>query len=185
MRSLFLVLAAYFLCFSHQVKASNIYTPYIGIDGIYGKMNAKGFNPFYLGAKATIGTTYNSYFGTELFFEQVGSDSKKIDIHHKYTSSYRAYGLDLIGYLPFGQNKTFQMLASAGIGEYVFKEKLSGQKHHNNSAYGYRLGGGALYHLNNNLALKAMVYYTNFDHISHMDHMLSYTLGLRYFFTKE
>ena len=165
-----------------QAKDENAYVPYFGFDGIYDKANATNIHPQYFGASINIGTLYNNYFGTELFYEKVWPDSKKISDTQKYKTSYRAYGLDIIGYIPVDCKMRFNLLGSIGFGEYVFHEKIKPFKHHNNSAYGYRFGLGVLYRIDNHFALRAIARYTHFDHINNFDHQMSYVLGLRYHF---
>lgn len=171
-----------FLLYGMQAKAENVYVPYLGLDGVYNKANGEGTRFQYFGANLNVGTLYNRYFGTEVFYEQTGSDSKKISETQKYKTSYRSYGLDLFGYLPLDCGSRFNLLGSVGFGEYVFHEKIKPFKHHNNSAYGYRFGLGALYQFDDHFAIKAMVRYVHFDHIHQIDHQMSYILGLRYHF---
>lgn len=157
------------------------YTPYAGVDYGYVEASAKSLNPNYHAAGINLGTKYNDYFGTELFFNQSGSDAKKTN-GGKYKTSYRAYGLDATVYLPLGCYRTFDLIATAGIGEYVFEEKLNGGKHHDNSAWGYRIGAGVMYNLTENISLRVLVRYVGLDGISNFDHLNEYTLGLRYHF---
>ncbi len=157
------------------------YIPYTGID--YGFINAKavGMKPNYHAFGVNLGTKYNDYFGTELFFSQTGTESKQTD-SGKYKTSYRAYGLDMAAYLPMGCYHTIDLFATTGIGEYIFKEKLSGGKHHDNSAWGYRIGAGLMYNLTENLSFRALVRYVGLDGIANIDHLTEYTAGLRYHF---
>lgn len=164
-------------------QAANVYVPYIGVDGIYNIAKAKQVKPQYYGADINLGTTYNQYFGTEIFYAQTGSDAKKISEDEKLKTSYRAYGLDLVGYLPVVSG--FKLTATAGVATYVFKEKTTGQKHSDDEGYGYRFGAGFMYDLNKNISLRALARYINFDHISDVDHTAEYVLGLRYYFLKD
>ncbi len=157
------------------------YIPYLGLDYAYVEASAKSLNPNYHAAGINLGTKYNDYFGTELFFNQSGSDAKKTN-SGKYKTSYRAYGLDIAAYLPLGCYHTFDLTATAGIGEYVFEEKLNGGKHHKNSAWGYRIGAGLMYNLSENISLRVLVRYVGLDNIAPFDHFNEYTLGLRYHF---
>lgn len=157
------------------------YIPYAGIDYGYVHATARNMNPNYHAFGINLGTKYNDYFGTELFLSQTGSEAKKYD-GGKYKTSYRAYGLDIAAYLPLGCYHTFDLIGTAGIGEYIFNEKLSGSKHHNNSAWGYRIGAGMMYNLSENISLRALVRYVGLDGISRLDHLTEYTAGLRYHF---
>ena len=158
------------------------YVPYLGID--YGYVNAKAshIRPNYHLANINVGTKYNAYFGTEAFFEQSSSDAKKVNSADKLKTSYRAYGIDAMGYLPLGGYHNFDLVGSFGLAEYVFTSKFNKQKHHNENAWGYRIGGGLIYNLNENVSLKAMVRYVGLNDITYVDHLTEYTLGLRYHF---
>lgn len=171
------------LGYASKTNAENFdYTPYVGID--YGYINAKAshIKPNYHLLNLNVGTKYNKYFGTEAFFEQSSSDAKKITPYDKLKTSYRAYGIDAMGYLPIGCYHTFDLVGSFGLAEYIFKNKINKQKHHNNNAWGYRFGGGLIYNINENVSLKAMVRYVGLNDITYVDHLTEYTLGLRYHF---
>lgn len=157
------------------------YVPYIGLDYAYVSAKASRVKPHYNAAQFNIGTKYNPYFGTELFYQQSGSDSKKI-ASGKFKSSYRAYGLDVNAYMPLGCYQTTELFATAGIGEYVFKQKFAPVKHKNNGAIGYRIGGGLLYNLTDNVSFRLGARYVGLDRISNLDHMTEYFAGLRYYF---
>jgi len=172
------------LC-SLSVRAENTYTPYIGMDVLYNIAKVSQVKPHYFGANFNVGTMYNYYFGTELFYEQVGSDSKKITDTQKIKTSYRAYGLDASGYLPLGCQKRLNLLGTVGISEYVFYHKIKPEKHHHNSGFGYRAGVGILYHITDHLSLRAAAKYVHFDKISEIDHQMSYQIGVRYHFSKD
>ncbi|MBR1915356.1 MAG: porin family protein [Alphaproteobacteria bacterium] len=168
-----------------SVNAQNVYTPYVGVEGLYGTAKAGQIKPHYFGAAVNVGTMYNPYFSTELFYEQTGSDSKKISDTQKLKTAYRAYGLDATGYLPLGCDKRFSLFASLGMGEYVVRKKLSPDKHHNNNGYAYRIGLGAQYALTEHFSLKLTTRYMKFHRISGLNHGYNYGIGLRYHFTKD
>lgn len=161
--------------------AEYTYTPYVGADYAFTNAVVKGTRPSYNGINFNFGTKYNDYFGTELFFQQTTSDSKNTAIG-KYKSSYRAYGLDIAAYLPLSCYHTFDFVATAGVGEYVLNKKITPQKHHNDSGIGYRLGGGFMYNMTENISIRALARYIGTDKISSYDHMVEYSLGLRYHF---
>lgn len=175
--SLFLSL---FLSFA-ALADNNIYTPYIGADYAFARAKASGIKPVYHSGAVNVGTKYNDYFGTELFYQQSGSESKKTG-NGKYKSSYRAYGLDMAAYLPLTCDHHLDLLATAGVGEYVLSKKLSGFKHHNDSGIGYRFGGGVMFNLDENISLRVLARYIDLKNISGYDHMVEYSTGLRYHF---
>lgn len=180
-----LISAPFALCFSSVAHAEDYaYIPYIGLDYGYINAHAAGTKPTYQAGGINIGTKYNDFFGTELFFQQTGSDSKKI-ADGKYKSSFRAYGLDIAAYLPLGCEHRLDIFATTGIGEYVFNKKFTGDKHHNDSGYGYRFGSGLMFNLDENISFRAAVRYVNLDKISGYDHMMEYSAGIRYHFNKD
>lgn len=161
-----------------NVKAQDFeYIPYIGLDYSYIDANAKSASPYYNSGTFNLGTKYNDYFGTELFYQQSDRYSK-----NELKTSYRAYGLDINAYLPLGCYHTFDAFVTAGVGEYVFKFDPNGAKSYNENALGYRWGGGLIYNMSENISLRAAVRYINLDLISDYDHMMEYSLGLRYYF---
>ena len=164
----------------NSAKAENQYTPYIGADAVYNKAKAHSLRPQYYGANLNIGTSYNPYFGTEVFYTQVGKETKKISESEKYKTSYRAYGLDVFAYTP--SFLRFKAFATAGAGFYVLKEKTLQNGHTSDEGYGYRFGGGLVYQITSHIALRGVARYVNFDHISNIDHMAEYVVGLRYVF---
>lgn len=178
--SAFIILAAALAPTALKAETKS-YVPYIGLDYAYVSAKAHQLKPHYNAAQFNIGTKYNPYFGTELFYQQSGSDSKKI-ADTKFKSSYRAYGLDVNAYLPLGCYQTTELFATAGIGEYVFRQKFLPLKHKNNSAIGYRIGGGFMYNVTENVSLRLGARYIGLDRIDTFNHLTEYFAGLRYYF---
>ena len=183
MNKYFLIALFGLLSVNHVARAENVYIPYLGIDAIFNKAKAQNLRPQYYGANINLGTSYNPYFGTEIFYQQVGSETKKLSNTEKYKTSYRAYGLDLFAYSP--ELLKFKAFATAGAGFYVLKEKTLLTGRTTDEGYGYRFGGGLIYQISSHVALRAAARYVNFDHISNADHMAEYTFGLRYNFVKD
>lgn len=157
------------------------YTPYFGFDYTYNHAKAHGFSPTYHAGGIHIGSMYSPYFGTELFLNQSGNDKRHVG-NTKIKTSYRSYGLDLLAYLPLGCDKKISLLATTGIGEYVFKQKLLSQKHHNEHGYGYRFGGGLKFAVTQNWQARFITRYVKFDHISGYNHSLEHTFSVEYHF---
>ena len=177
-----LLTAALIAANTNSANADNYkYVPYIGLDYTYTDISAKGFSPSFNTAGIHIGSEYSQYFGTELFFNQ-SDHHKRSHTGYKNKQSYRAYGLDIAAYLPVGCAKKLSMLATAGIGEYVFNIKNYPQKHHNEHGYGYRFGGGIKYNITPNWQIRIMSRYVKFDHISGYNHGTEYTAGAEYHF---
>ena len=130
---------------------------------------------------AGFGSEYGSYFSTEMFFSQ-SLNRTNGQSPTKLKSSYRAYGLDLMGYLPLGCSQKFSLLATAGIGEYAFKLKTGDAKRSNEHGYGYRFGGGVKYALNTNWQTRFITRYVKFDRVDSVNQAIEYSLNLEYHF---
>ena len=163
---------------AHAIE--NQYKPYIGLNYAYTSVTAKNFHPHHNGISAVLGSVYNPYFGTELFYQYGGKDN----ISHKPvdTTSFFAYGLDTIAYLPLGCNGSIAPLATLGIGEYTFKNKLITSFHKKDHGYGYRFGGGMSYNIDEHWSLRGIARYIKTDKIKTYDHLTEYTIGLKYIF---
>ncbi len=169
-------------CVSDVYATDNFeYIPYVGLD--YGYVDAKTSyaDQDYNLVNINVGTKYNTNFGTEVFFTQSSSDVAKID-NDKFKTSYRAYGIDLAAYLPIGCYQTFDLFGTVGAGEYVFETKLNNNKHRKESAFGYRLGGGIMYNIGENISLRGVIRYVKLNDISKVNHLYEYNVGLRYHF---
>ena len=167
------------LCFTNAASARE-YVPYIGADYTYATAHAsEGLRPHYQVFDLNVGTKYNPYFVTEVFYAQSASEHKKIE-DGKLKTSYRAYGLDLATYLPCTTHA--DLFLTGGLGEYVLKYQLTGQKHQKDSGMGYRLGGGLMLNFNEHVSLRLLARYVALDQISDVNHMVEYGLGLRYHF---
>lgn len=157
------------------------YIPYIGADYTYSDSNAKFEHPHFNSGSVNVGTLYNRFFGTEVFYQL--SDSHKIRRgSDKTKSSFQAYGLDLYGYLPFGCDGDFALIGTAGFGEYIFRKDFSFAKKQRDHGIGWRAGVGAMYNITQNWAVRAVARYVNFNQIEDFDHMMEYSAGIRYTF---
>ena len=163
-----------------NANAETSFKPYVGVD--YNYNNANNDYSFNSGT-INVGTQYNDYFGTEIFYQQSDNDSKRLE-EGEYTQSFSAYGLDLMGYLPMGCEQEFALIGSLGIGEYTVEgsNNLNGLDNTDDHGIGYRAGLGALYNIDNNVAIRAMARYVKFDKIEDNNDMMEYTAGVRYNF---
>lgn len=157
------------------------YTPYAGLGYAFDKAQISSVRPEYHSAEFYIGSDYSKYFGTEVFLYQSLSRTNGQQ-PHKLKSSYRAYGLDLMGYLPLGCSQKFSLLGTVGAGEYVFKHKETGFKHHNEHGYGYRFGGGFKYALDSHWQTRFIGRYVGFDKVDGVNQAWEYNLSLEYHF---
>ena len=154
------------------------FTPYVAADYTYtDAQNAFEVN----GGKIALGTEYNKYFGTEVFYQRTGSDR----VHSQGQTnefSARAFGLDAYGYLPLGCDQVFSLVDTAGVALEDVIYKLPEESRSTDHGFGYRLGAGVEYKLNSNMAVRALYRYTFTDKLDGLDHINEYSLGLKYNF---
>jgi len=173
------VVSSLVLSSSWAEAIENDYKPYIGADYAYVSTTAKGLHSNNNSVRAVLGSVYNPYFGTEIFYQYAGKDKHKF--REINASSFNAYGLDMLTYLPLG-NSGIAPLATAGLGYYSVKHRLADHSHNNDYGWGYRFGGGVQYDFNDNWALRGIVRYIKTDKINRYDHLTEYVMGLRYTF---
>ncbi len=178
----------FFLCLlvlgfeSNNANADNYkYVPYVGASYSFGVAHTNGAKPNYNIGGIYVGSEYGKYFSTEIFYNQSTYDTNNID-NIKTRTSYRSYGLDLFAYLPLDCYNRFNLVATTGVGEYVFAKKAKGDKHHNDSGWGYRFGGGLKYSFTQNWQAKALTRYVDFDRISSFNHQMEYSVNVEYHF---
>jgi len=168
-------------CFHNANADSYTYTPYLGVDYTFNQTKAERFNPHYHVGGLHIGSDYGKYFSTELF-ANVGNRDKRAAAPENIRSSYYNYGLDILAYLPICFEEKLSLLATAGIGEYVYKTKFSSTNRWHEHGYGYRFGGGVKYAFDNHWQSRLIGRYINFDHLSGYDHAAEYTFSVEYHF---
>lgn len=179
MKKIFITMLLASFIHTYTANAANIYRPYIGADLSFNKAKTNLARPDYLGAILNLGTTYNTYFGTEIFYQQTASRAKTSAANQKYTTSFRGYGLD--GIITAPASSKFDVNVSFGIATYVFKEKLSGTHRLSDEGIGFRFGAGAVYHFTNRIAARLSARYIKFNDISNLKHASEYLLGIRYY----
>ena len=128
-----------------------------------------------------VGTDYNRFFGTEVFYQNSNKWHKVID-GDKKKLDFAAYGLDGYAYLPLGCDRVFSLFATAGIANYDFDEASDANGKGDDNGLGYRLGAGAQYNITNNVAVRALGRYIWTDKLDQMDHMAEFSMGLKYSF---
>ncbi len=184
---LFLMTAVSAAAMAAQASASENFefNPYVGVDYSYSNEVAKHLRPNYNSGSINVGTDYNRFFGTELFY-QYSDESKKGHNHasDRRKMSFQAGGLDLMGYLPLTCGRDLALIGTAGIGLYNFRTKYQDPniKGGHDHGIGYRVGGGATYSIDNNWSVRALVRYVGLDQIKDADHMMEYSAGVRYTF---
>ena len=181
--SLFAVVSV--LALSANANATESFKPYVGVDYTYTDADYDGISPKYNSASVNVGTEYNKYFGTEVFYQYSDTDNKGVDHDLRAKTKFQAYGLDLMGYLPLGCDQVFSLVGTAGIGEYEFDAKFRGidaPKHHRDRGIGYRFGGGLQYQVDENVAVRGLVRYVNINDVEDVNDMWEYSAGVRYSF---
>lgn len=149
------------------------YNPYAGIDYTYSDVSHKG--PNFNGGKIFVGTQYNKNFGTEIFFQRTLNKHDAGDKLH-----FSAYGLDAMGYLPLGCEQKFSLIGTAGIARYNLSDRTPGEGHSHANSWGYRLGAGAEYNVNEKVAIRGIARYVDLG--NYQSDMWEYSLGAKYNF---
>lgn len=151
-------------------------TPYAGIDYNYSLVNHDSSMDGIMAGQAhsatvVLGSKVSPYAGVEAFYQLSKKEHKT-----EYRSQIQGYGADVLGYLPLGCYGEWQLVGSAGAGWYTAKYNKD-----QDSGWGYRLGGGVQYNINENLAVRAMYRHVWVDK-SVLDDLNEFTVGIRYAF---
>lgn len=155
-----------------------------------------------------LGARINKNFGFEAFYQQTYKDNttSQIDnntlnaggnayyLMNEYTTSYRAYGLDFIGYVPL--SPYFDLLASVGVAKYEFENEANfavyrfsssttldtviTQKYTDDNV-GWRIAAGGQLNIAEGVALRAMYRYAKIGG-DVIDDMSEVSLGVRFLF---
>ena len=141
------------------------------------------------GFSITGGVKINDIVSLSAFYQFSGEKSKSASTIYGYvdtTSSFKAFGVDLTGYLSVKEN--FNLFGSVGLGKYDvdFEQSLSGYEETWTEKHtGIRFGLGAEYFLKDNISLTANARYVDFDYDSDEDYIEDMTeigIGVRYYF---
>lgn len=180
-----LMMAASVLALSANANAAEYdFKPYVGLDYNYTYADADEHTPKYNSLSVNLGTEYNQYFGTELFY-QYSDEAKNHDYTIENKTSFQAYGLDLMGYLPLGCDQEYSLIGTAGIGEYTFDKEFRGlysPSDYDDHGIGYRFGGGLQYKIDDKFSVRGLVRYVNLNGVDDYDDMWEYTAGIKYNF---
>lgn len=158
----------------------NQYRPYIGADYAYNIARTEGYHTYHNAGSLNVGSVYNPYFGTELFYQY--ADRYKASSSELKSSGFQAYGLDLMAYLPLGCDGKIVPTATMGIGQYIVDNDFRNHKNQRDRGWGYRFGGGLTYNIDNNWAARILARYVKTDHLDKLDHFTEYSFGIRYTF---
>lgn len=149
------------------------YNPYAGVDYTYSNVSHTG--PNFNGGKVFVGSQYNEYFGTEAFFQRTFNErTEGVKTH------FSAYGIDAMGYLPLGCEQKFSLIGTAGIARYNISNRLGGKGHEHDNTWGYRLGAGAEYNVNEKIAVRGIARYVDLGNAQ--TDMWEYSVGAKYNF---
>lgn len=155
------------------------YKPYAGLD--YVRSNIKNESAMkFNSASVNVGTQFNQYFGTEAFYQYSDQDSHGRG-DDKALTRIQSYGIDALGYLPLGCDQTVSLIGTVGIANINATSKVEGTKEKENGL-GYRVGAGAQYAIDENLAVRALARYTFTDKVTDVDHIMEYVAGVQYKF---
>ena len=129
-----------------------------------------------------VGTEYNKYFGTEVFYQNSNKWHKINEDGVKEKVDFDAYGLDAYGYLPLGCDQVVAPFITAGIANYDFDGQNAGSAKEKDNGLGYRLGGGIQYHVTDNVAVRVLGRYVWTDKLDGFDHFSEFSIGAKYVF---
>lgn len=165
------------------------YCPVVGADFVYSVLNFSNNNELikdyaedeYKAFSLSLGAKFNPYFGIEGFYQhsEEGESNQRNYTEGKLKTSYIAYGVDLIGYLPTHQPNV-NLLGSIGIGQYKFegKYKTISEKE---DKIGIRFGLGLQSNINENVSFRLMGRYSHINSDA-VDNMIDLNAGLRFYF---
>ena len=152
-----------------------------------------------------IGTRPHSNFGIEAFYNRAYSKNVATQMingkiggedHHMigtFTTSYQAFGIDVLGYLPV--TDYFDFIGFVGLGQYQFDNEaefearfLEGSNPVGRFSYdfsedslGWRVGGGIQFNIARGLVLRAMYRYIKVN-AEAVNSLQEYSLGIRFLF---
>lgn len=154
-----------------------------------------------------LGARFSKYIGLEAFYQQTYDDNTttQIDNHtlnaggtghylvNEFTTKYKAYGVDLVGYMPLSQY--FDIVGSVGIGKYDFQNEAkfstyllsndnfveSFNQKFNEDKIAWRAAIGGQINVTEGVALRAMYRYISIGG-DVIDDMSEVSMGIRFLF---
>lgn len=158
-------------------------TPYVGLDASYAMVDGNTDTNGWLSTKnwslAGVLGARTDHYGLEAFYMNSLRQHKSDEDGHLNTR-ISGYGVDALAFQQLGCSGRWELVGSAGIGEYKLKGN-SAEGGDSDTGYGYRLGGGLQYALTENTSVRAM-----YRHVwmvkSDIDSMDEFTIGIRYAF---
>lgn len=125
------------------------------------------------------GVKLNDYVGLEAFYQQSETGHKNVD-NGKTKDEYRAYGLDLMGYIPMTNVPHLDLIGSLGLANYKVKGYINAEKA-TKDKLGFRAGFGLQYSITDHIATRVMARYNDLN-ISGIDNIIDLTAGIRVYF---
>lgn len=156
------------------------FRPYVGVQYNYTEVDAEQVKPDMNSYSVIVGTEYNKYFSTEIFYQNSDKSNDYLN-NKKVKTDFAAYGLDAYAYLPLGCDRVWSVFATAGIANYD-KTTASSEGKSDDNGLGYRLGAGVQYSVTNNIAVRALARKIWADKLEYVDDMKEFSLGLKYTF---
>ncbi len=131
----------------------------------------------------SFGLKFNQHFGLEMFYQQSIDGEKDLSPLEKTETKYKAYGFDLVGYLPVAPQ--LDLLGSVGVGYYDAEasyEQLGIEVLSlSDDGFGWRIGAGGQFNITNNWGIRVMVRYVDPD-VEGLNNMVDISAGIRYTF---
>ncbi len=175
----------------YQQSNAPVVRPYIGLDFVYSMndidyaysgLELDSYVEDDLGAGAlSLGLKVNQNVGIEVFYQQ-SEEAEKTTGAVETQYEYKAYGLDLVGYLPVA--RAFDLLGTVGIGYYDLE--MTGHDRTyiydlSDDGLGFRVGVGGQINLTDNWGVRVMARYVNLD-TDYVENMVDVSVGIRYTF---
>ena len=156
------------------------FRPYVGVQYNYTEVDAEKITPDMNSYSVVVGTEYNRYFSTEIFYQNSDKSNDYLN-GEKVKSDFEAYGLDAYAYLPLGCDRVWSVFATAGIANYDSDTSSVKGKDEDNGL-GYRLGAGIQYSITNDINVRAIARQIWTDKLENVDDMKEFSLGVKYAF---
>lgn len=188
-KNLLLAGVACFLAISSANATDFQLKPYIGLDIAYTSadvsidgLNSSVYENDFSSLNFNIGAKLHQNFGLEGYYQKSAKEEGKLATNvymiDRIETSFDAYGIDVMGYLPV--NDKLNAIGSIGLGRYEFTLKGFGDKLSESGA-GYRFGLGGEYNFNEHFALRAMARYVILD-LEYVDSITELSIGAKYIF---
>lgn len=174
--------------YSQQKNYNYGIRPYIGLDYVYSMSDTDDINGIDIVEEdlnafaVSLGLKFNQYVGLEAFYQQSEEGEKTVPGIIKTEYKYKAYGLDLVGYLPV--NPQFDLLGTVGLGYYDAELSAKAdieEGSDSDDGFGWRVGVGGQFNITDNWGIRVMARYADPD-IEGLKNMVDISAGIRYTF---